>query len=245
MSEPRLIEVYELPTVDNVCNQILREVISLPKVSMAHVLMNKGNVSLWHQHSRMSEVYFILEGEGILYYGDNVLQVEKGAYLVIPPNTPHKLRNTGKSDLKHLVFAIPPFDPEDVEILDDSLTENVSPTKFSYDKDPITALDGALIYELMNAEERKRLDVALAVGFLPAGRKAILHYHKISEELYYVTDGFGRVRVGEQYFEVKKDSMIYVPAGKVHALENGSDTEELKVLCVSSPSYTEGDFIFK
>jgi mannose-6-phosphate isomerase-like protein (cupin superfamily) len=245
MSEPRLIDVYELPTVDNVCNQILREVISLPKVSMAHVVMNGGNVSLWHQHSRMSEVYFILEGEGILYYGDNALQAEKGAYLVLPPNTPHKLRNTGKSDLEHLVFAIPPFDPEDIEILSNSSTENVSPIKFSYDKEPITALDGALIYELMNAEERKRLDVALAVGFLPAGRKAIPHYHKISEELYYVADGFGRVRVGEQDFEVKKGSMIYVPTDKVHALENGSDSEELKVLCVSSPSYTEGDFIFE
>jgi len=245
MSEPRLIDVYELSTVENVCNQILREVISLPKVSMAHVIMNEGNVSLWHQHSRMSEVYFILEGEGILYYGNKALQAEKGAYLVLPPNTPHKLRNTGKSDLEHLVFAIPPFDPEDVEILDDSPSENVSPTKFTYDKPPITALDGALIYELMNEKERKQMDVALAVGFLPAGRKAIPHYHKISEELYYVTDGFGKVRVGEQDFEVKKGSLIYVPTDSVHALENGSDSEELRVLCVSSPSYTEGDFIFE
>jgi len=245
MSEPRLINVYELPTVDNVCNQILREVISLPKVSMAHVIMNEGNVSLWHQHSKMNEVYFILEGEGVLYHGDKTLQARKGAYFVLPPNTPHKLRNTGKSDLEHLVFAIPPFDPEDVEILDDSPNENIIPTKFSYDKSPITALDGALIYELMNEEERKRLDVALAFGFLPAGRKAIPHYHKVSEELYYIIDGFGEVRVGEQNFEVKKGSVIYVPTDSVHALKNGSDSEELKILCVSSPSYTEEDFIFE
>lgn len=245
MSKPRSIDVYELPTVDNVCNQVLREVISLPKVSMAHVVMSEGNVSLWHQHSRMNEVYFFLEGEGILYYGDRALQAEKGAYLVIPPNTPHKVRNTGKSDLEHLVFTIPPFDSEDVEILGDFSYENVSPEKFSYDKQPISALDGALIYELMNAEEREQLDVALAVGFLPADRKAVPHYHNISEELYYVIDGVGRVKVGEQDFEVKKGSTIYVPTSKVHALENKSYSEELKVLCVSSPSYTEGDFIFE
>ncbi len=244
MPEPKLIDVYELPTVDNVCNQILREVISLPKVSMAHVIMNEGNVSLWHQHSKMTEVYFILEGEGILYYGERALKVEKGAYLVIPPNTPHKLRNTGNSDLEHLVFAIPPFNPEDVEILDDSPTEDITPEKFSYEKPPITALDGALIYELMNADERKSLGVALAVGFLPQGRKAIPHHHRISEEIYYVTNGVGRVRVGKQNFEVKKGSVVYVPTNKIHALENGSDSEELKVLCVSSPSYTEGDFLF-
>ena len=46
MPEPRLIDVYGLPTVDNVCNQILREVISLPKFSLAHVIMGEGNVSL-------------------------------------------------------------------------------------------------------------------------------------------------------------------------------------------------------
>jgi mannose-6-phosphate isomerase-like protein (cupin superfamily) len=96
----------------------------------------------------------------------------------------------------------------------------------------------------MNADERKNLDVALALGFLPAGRKAIPHYHRISEELYYVTDGIGKVKVGEQTFDVKKGSVLYVPVNQAHALENGSDSEELKVLCVSSPSYTEEDFIF-
>lgn len=242
---PRLIDVYKLPTTDNVCNQVLREIISLPKVSMAHVIMNIGNVSLWHQHSRMSEVYFILDGEGILYYGDKALQAEKGAYLVLPPNTPHKLRNIGKSDLGHLVFAIPPFNPEYVEILDSPPNENVIPYKFSHDKPPLTALDGALIYELMNAKERKELDIALAVGNLPANRKAIPHYHRISEELYYIIEGFGRARVGEQDFEIKKGSLIYVPTNTVHALENGSGSEELKVLCISSPAYTEGDFILK
>jgi mannose-6-phosphate isomerase-like protein (cupin superfamily) len=125
MPHPKLIDVYELPTVSNVCNQNLREVISLPKVSLAHVMMNGDNVSLWHQHSRMSEVYFILEGEGILYYGNRALQVEKGIYVVLPPHTPHKLKNTGKSDLEHLVFAIPPFDSHDVELLGDDATEDV------------------------------------------------------------------------------------------------------------------------
>jgi mannose-6-phosphate isomerase-like protein (cupin superfamily) len=245
MSEPKLINVHQLPPVDNVCNQILREVISLPKVSMAHVIMNEGNVSLLHQHSNMSEIYFILNGKGILYHGDKALEVEKEAYLIIPPNTSHKLKNTGNSDLEHLVFAVPPFNPEDIILLDDYSNENIVPKKFNYNKSPILASDGALIYELMNAEERKTLDLALAVGFLPQERKAIPHYHKISEEIYYVTSGFGNVRVGKENFEVKKDSVIYVPTDKVHALENQSDSEELKILCISSPSYTEGDFIFE
>jgi len=109
----------------------------------------------------------------------------------------------------------------------------------------MTALDGALIYELIPPNERERLDVALAVGFLPKGRKAIPHYHKISEEIYYISSGIGRVRVNDETFNIKKGSVIYVPRNKVHALENKSDSEELNVLCVTSPAYTKGDFIFE
>lgn len=245
MTNPELIDVYELPTVDNVCNQILREVISLPKVSMAHVTMNPGNTSLWHQHSRMNEVYFVLDGEGVLFYGDKSIIAKKGTYLMLPPKTPHKLRNTGDSDLEHLVFAIPPFDPDDVEILDDFANEKYVAEIFDYEKPPITALDGALIYELIPQNERNRIDVALAVGFLPKGKKAIPHYHMISEEIYYVSFGSGKVRVGDETFEIKRGSVIYVPRNKVHALENKSDVDELHVLCVTSPAYTEGDFIFE
>ena len=212
---------------------------------MAHVIMNEGNVSLLHKHLKMTEIYFILEGEGILYHGDKALQVEKGSYLVIPPDTPHKLKNIGESNLEHLVFAIPPFNPEDIEIIKETSTENITPTKFNYDKAPITALDGALIYELMSREEREQLDLSLAVGFLPPCKKSIPHYHKNSEELYYVIDGCGKVKIGDQYFEIKRGSVVYIPTNKVHALENESDSKKLEVLCISSPAYKEEDFFIE
>lgn len=246
MLNSKLINVYELPIVYNICNQILREVISLSKVSMAHVIMNSGNTSLWHQHLEMTEIYFICEGEGILYYGNKSIRIKEGAYLLIPPKTPHKLKNTGNFDLEHFVFAIPPFNPNDVHLLDDDFAGNkISiPEIFQYDKPPMIALDGALIYELFLSDERERLDVALAVGFLPKRRKAIPHYHKISDEIYCIYSGIGRARIGEKSFDIKKGSIICIPKNEVHALENKSDIEDLKVLCLTSPAYTEGDFYF-
>ena len=245
MKNPVLIDVYDLNTASNVCNQTLREVIKLPKVSMAHVIMDKGNVSLLHKHATMSEVYFILDGEGILYYGDKALKVEKGAYIVLSPNTTHKLKNIGDCDLKHLVLAIPPFVPEDVEVLEDMDEKDIIPQKFTYDKPPMTSLDGATIYELISEGDRKELDVALAVGILPAGRKAVPHYHKISDEVYYIISGEGKARVGDIGYSIKKGSVIYVPRDMVHALENTDRNEDLHVLCLSSPSYTDGDFILE
>ncbi|MFC1632585.1 cupin domain-containing protein [Patescibacteria group bacterium] len=246
MDKSEIIEIYDLPTVDNVCNQILREVISLPKVSMAHVIMNPKNVSLWHRHSRMSEVYFILSGEGVLYYGDRALKVKKGAHLVLPPKTPHKLKNTGKKDLVHLVFAVPPFDSEDVELLKESSQTNKSQIKtFKQDQAPIMAQDGAEIYELISNKERKALDVALAVGLLPPNRKAVSHLHKVSEEVYYIISGKGKIKVGNIDYKVRADSVVHVPINAVHALENESGSEDLEVLCLSSPAYSDEDFILK
>jgi mannose-6-phosphate isomerase-like protein (cupin superfamily) len=242
MAKPYSINVYDLDTVDNVCNQVLREVISLPKVSMAHVIMAPGNVSLLHEHHKMTEIYFILDGEGILYHGDRALKIEKGAYLVLPPNSPHKIVNSDK-DLEHLVFALPPFDPNDVHILDDE-PSYAEPEPFKYDKQPFTARDGAIVYELLSAEERKELDMGLAIGSLEPKRKAIDHLHNISEEVYYVISGNGKVKLDGKEYEVRKGSVIYMPTNCVHALEN-TISEELEVLCLSSPCYTDADFILK
>jgi mannose-6-phosphate isomerase-like protein (cupin superfamily) len=206
--------------------------------------MEPEKASLWHQHRRMTEVYLFLEGKGIFCYNQDSLLAERDAYQVLPPKTPHKTINASNRQLEHLVFAIPPFDPNDVELTQEFKDHISRPRKFSYEKPPTTALDGALIHELIPQEERERLDVGLAIGYLPKGRRAYPHYHKISEELYYVASGVGRVNVGEERFFVKKGSVVSVPVNSVHALENLSKTEDLRVVCVTSPAYTEGDFIF-
>ena len=61
------IDIYTLPCARNVCNQVSREVFQFPKISIAHVTVNPGEASNWHYHNTTTEIYFILEGEGILY----------------------------------------------------------------------------------------------------------------------------------------------------------------------------------
>lgn len=241
MSEISHLNVYDLPIVDNVCNQILREVMSINGVSFAHVTMDSWSVSLLHQHLKMSEVYLILSGNGILYHGDKALETTRGTYLVIPPETPHKLRNTGSVPLEHLVFAVPPFDPSDVRLLEDNNREP-TPQKTDYYANSVTALDGATVYELLLPNERKDLGIGLAIGSLPLRKDAIPHYHKKSEEVYYVISGRGKVKVDERIFEVQKGSAIYIPKNAIHGLQNSTD-EKLEVLCLSSPFYTHEDFI--
>src|SRR5437867_1045132 len=42
---------------------------------------------------------------------------------------------------------------------------------------------------------------------------AKLHYHERTDEIYYVLDGAGRMRVGDEEIELRKDVTVYVPRG--------------------------------
>ncbi len=243
MREPQAFDIYGLPAVPNVCNQILREVITLDKMSLAHVIMQPKDASLLHKHATFSEIYFIIDGKGILYAGDRAFRVNEEDYLILPKDTPHKLKNTEARTLEHLVFSVPRFNPEDVILLDESEYKEPEPKHKPFYKKQVEALDGAIIYELLTEKERQKFNMSLAVGWLPPARKAITHLHKKSEELYLVLSGVGNVKVGKLKDKIQRGSLIYIPKGANHALENTRQNAELRVLCVAAPPYQIDDFI--
>jgi len=73
-----------------------------------HVVKIKKN-SERHYHLRMTEVYFCLEGEGMIELGDEKLPLRPGILVTIPPGTVHR----AVGDLKIINVVIPPFDPSD------------------------------------------------------------------------------------------------------------------------------------
>lgn len=111
------IEVKKLPEVPNICEQILKEVWKSKDVSVAYVKMVPGNVSLSHKHGAFTELYYILNGKGIMWVGNEEFSVGKNTLVEVKPGVPHKLKNTGRSILEHLVVSTPAFNPEDLELL--------------------------------------------------------------------------------------------------------------------------------
>lgn len=59
---------------------------------------------------------------------------------------------------------------------------------------------------------------------------AKLHYHERTDEIYYVLDGNGRMRVGDEEIELQKDVTVYVPRGTKHKAWGN-----LKVLVICIP----------
>ena len=238
---PAVESVYGLPQTSNVCEQVLREVIRLPNVSLAHVTMAPRAVSLLHEHRRMREGYFMLGTSGLLYYEDQAFTIASGLYFPITNGTPHKLRNTGDKELEHLVFASPPFNPRDVFLVDDKQHEP-SPIVFvPVCEPPKIAQDGAEIIEL-DSDERATTEKGIALGKLPSYLSAIRHKHEKTDEVYYVIAGTGNTHLQGKKHAIEKGSVIVVPRGIVHGLENLA-AEPLIALCLSSPPYTEEDFI--
>ncbi len=101
---------------------LLRELLHPDKAdlqirySLAHATVKPNQSSLPHR-LKTSEVYYILEGEGIMYVDDESAKVRSGQAVYIPPNSVQYIKNTGNSDLKFLCIVDPAWRPQDEEVL--------------------------------------------------------------------------------------------------------------------------------
>lgn len=110
------ISIMKRPVAPNVCNQELREVYGNKSLSVAHNIVEPGGSSLLHSHKKFTELYYIIAGQGIMCNGEKRILIKKDDLIELKPGELHKLTNTGKKDLIHLVISTPPFDPNDVHI---------------------------------------------------------------------------------------------------------------------------------
>ncbi len=101
---------------------LLRELIHPDKeplelrYSLAHAVVKPGNTSKLHQLTT-SELYYILEGEGLMRIGNESAAVRPGQAVYIPPNAPQCITNTGKIDLKFICIVDPAWRKEDETVL--------------------------------------------------------------------------------------------------------------------------------
>ena len=80
------------------------------------------------------------------------------------------------------------------------------------------------------------------VTAVPPGKRAFpLHNHRVNEELFFILEGSGEVRIGTQRHPIRKGDFIACPPGgpdTAHQIIN-SGTTELKYLAVSTMQYPE------
>ncbi len=103
-------------------NTLLREILHPDRqdlkigYSLAYALVKAGQTTRPHR-LKSSEVYYILDGNGIVSINGENTDVHSGQAIYIPPGAIQYIRNTGNSDLKFLCVVDPAWRAEDEELL--------------------------------------------------------------------------------------------------------------------------------
>jgi mannose-6-phosphate isomerase-like protein (cupin superfamily) len=104
--------------------------------------------------------------------------------------------------------------------------------------EPFATKDGSTIRELHRTAAQ-----SLAEATLEPDQATQRHYHRATEEIYFVTKGSGMMEVDGERTQVRPGDAVLIPPGAWHTLENNG-TSELRILCCCSPPYSHDDTFF-
>ena len=105
-----------------------------------------------------------------------------------------------------------------------------------------TTKDGSEIRELLAHRNSCIKNQSLAEARLPPGASTTPHHHPSTEEIYYILEGTGRMRIEEQQQDVGPGDAIAIEPGAVHTITN-TGTQTLKFLCCCAPGYEHEDTV--
>jgi mannose-6-phosphate isomerase-like protein (cupin superfamily) len=94
--------------------------------------------------------------------------------------------------------------------------------------------------ELINQETSTPNNVSLAIIILDSQKESEAHYHKKTEEIYYILEGSAIVVINGSEYEVKPGHAIFLPINSVHKIINKGDIA-LKLVCADSPPFDADD----
>jgi len=84
--------------------------------SLAHAVVGPGETTLPHR-LKSAEVFYILEGRGLMRVDDEKVEVGTGQAVYIPSGAVQSIRNTGEAPLAFLCIVDPAWRPADEEIV--------------------------------------------------------------------------------------------------------------------------------
>jgi len=107
---------------------------------------------------------------------------------------------------------------------------------------PLRTQHGEIVYEMIGstAEHGGVKQHSLAHIVIPTGKASLEHYHKISEETYYILRGSARMVLGGQVFSAAPSQVILIKPGQRHQIFNAGE-EDLEFLAICAPAWRPED----
>jgi mannose-6-phosphate isomerase-like protein (cupin superfamily) len=107
---------------------------------------------------------------------------------------------------------------------------------------PFTTRDGSTIRSLLDRTNAPVQQQSLAEATLPAGASTQRHYHRRSEEFYFLLEGRGEMEIDGETRTVGPGDAVLIPSGAWHQIMALSP---LRLLCCCAPPYAHEDTFFE
>jgi mannose-6-phosphate isomerase-like protein (cupin superfamily) len=151
-------------------------------------------------YEREEQIYFILEGSGILHYVEEKAPVRKNDFMYLPPGVPHTISGSSDQPCRVLVmgFRIPAetrLDPPPKLVV-----ANMDDVK----EQTVEGHPSSVLYKLLVGDRKSKRDRIAAgyvvtslflMDFAPGGTNTP-HHHETAEEIYLILDGHGKIVAG-------------------------------------------------
>lgn len=106
---------------------------------------------------------------------------------------------------------------------------------------PFTTKDGSTIRSLLDRANAPVANQSLAEASIPAGAATERHYHRVSEEFYYLLGGEAEMEIDGEMRIVRAGDAVLIPAGAWHRIKA---LAEVTMLCCCAPPYAHEDTYF-
>ena len=107
--------------------------------------------------------------------------------------------------------------------------------------EPFVTADGSMIRELFGRPTGGTIQQSLAEATLEPDQETERHYHRESEEIYFVLEGEGQMEVDGDRRRVAAGDAILIPPGARHQIRAEGP---LRFLCCCAPPYRHEDTYF-
>jgi mannose-6-phosphate isomerase-like protein (cupin superfamily) len=107
---------------------------------------------------------------------------------------------------------------------------------------PFTTKDGSTIRSILDRTNAPVLNQSLAEAVVPALSRTQRHYHKLSEEFYFILEGAGEMEIDGEKRAVGPGDAILIPPGAWHEITAATT---LRFLCCCAPPYSHDDTYFE
>jgi len=107
---------------------------------------------------------------------------------------------------------------------------------------PFVTKDGSEIRSILDRTNAPVEKQSLAEAVVQAGASTQRHYHKLSEEFYFVLEGRGIMEIDGVDRGISRGDAVLIPAGSWHTVKA---EERLRFLCCCAPPYAHEDTYFE